>query len=73
MTVITFIQHDGSERMVDGDVGLSLMETALKHDIPGIDADCGGGAICGTSKTQAIDANQVVCASDFAGGMSLKS
>jgi 2Fe-2S ferredoxin len=48
MTVITFVQFDGSERMVDGDVGLSLMETALKHDIPGIDADCGGGAICGT-------------------------
>ena len=48
MTVITFIQHDGSERMVDGDVGLSLMESALKHDVPGIDADCGGGAICGT-------------------------
>jgi 2Fe-2S ferredoxin len=48
MTVITFIQHDGSERIVDGDVGLSLMETALKHDVPGIDADCGGGAICGT-------------------------
>ena len=48
MTVITFIQHDGSERMVDADVGLSLMETALKHDVPGIDADCGGGAICGT-------------------------
>ena len=48
MTVITFIQHDGSKRMVDADVGLSLMETALKHDVPGIDADCGGGAICGT-------------------------
>ena len=36
MMVITFIQHDGSERMVDGDVGLSLMETALKHDVPGL-------------------------------------
>jgi 2Fe-2S ferredoxin len=48
MTVITFIQYDGAERMVDGDVGLSLMESALKHDVPGIDADCGGGAICGT-------------------------
>ena len=48
MTVITFIQHDGSVRMVDGEVGLSLMETAFKHDVPGIDADCGGGAICGT-------------------------
>ena len=45
MTVITFIQHDGSERMVDGEVGLSLMETALKHDVPGIDADCGGGQV----------------------------
>jgi len=48
MTVITFIQHDGAESIVDGDVGLSLMETALKHNVPGIDADCGGGAICGT-------------------------
>ena len=48
MTVITFIQHDGAESMVDGDVGLSLMETALKHNVPGIDADCGGGMACAT-------------------------
>ena len=45
MTVITFIQHDGSERMVDGDVGLSLMETGTCHcfvevsgDIPAPDS-----------------------------------
>ena len=48
MAVITFIQHDGAECMVDGEVGQSLMLVALRHDIPGIDADCGGGAICGT-------------------------
>ena len=42
MTVITFIQHDGSKRMVDGNVGLSLMETALKHDVPELTPTAGG-------------------------------
>ena len=47
MTVITFIQHDGSERMVDGDVGLSLMETALKHDVPWVDGNNEDGYLTG--------------------------
>jgi len=48
MTVITFIEFNGTEHQVDGEVGMSIMETAMKHDIPGIDADCGGSAVCGT-------------------------
>lgn len=48
MPVITFIEFNGTEHQVDGEEGLSLMETAMKHDIPGIDADCGGSAVCGT-------------------------
>ena len=42
MPVITFIEFDGTEHQVDADAGVSVMETALKHNIPGIDADCGG-------------------------------
>jgi 2Fe-2S ferredoxin len=48
MTVVTFIEFDGTEHQVDADPGLSVMELAMKYDVPGIDADCGGGAVCGT-------------------------
>ena len=48
MPVITFIQYDGTEQQVDAEIGASIMQTAMKYDIPGIDADCGGGAVCGT-------------------------
>ena len=48
MPVITFIEFDGTEHQVDAEAGMSVMETAMKYDIPGIDADCGGSAVCGT-------------------------
>ena len=48
MPVIKFIEFDGTEHEVDADVGMSIMEVAMKYDVPGIDADCGGGAVCGT-------------------------
>ena len=48
MPVIKFIEFDGTEHEVDADAGMSVMEVAMKYDVPGIDADCGGGAVCGT-------------------------
>ncbi|MEM6625852.1 MAG: 2Fe-2S iron-sulfur cluster-binding protein [Pseudomonadota bacterium] len=48
MTKITFIEHDGSEHAVDADNGLTVMEVAIKNNIPGIDADCGGACACAT-------------------------
>ena len=48
MPVITFIEFDGTQHQVDSESGLSVMEMAMKHDIPGIYADCGGSAVCGT-------------------------
>ena len=48
MAKITFIQHDGTEQTVDGLPGMTVMETALKHMVPGIDADCGGACACAT-------------------------
>jgi len=48
MPVITFIEFDGTQHQVDADPGMSVMETAMKYDVPGIDADCGGSAVCGT-------------------------
>lgn len=48
MAKITFIQHDGSEQVHDGKTGLSVMEVAVKNNVPGIDADCGGACACAT-------------------------
>ena len=42
MAKITYIEHSGAEHVVDVKDGLSVMEGAVKNNIPGIDADCGG-------------------------------
>ncbi|MGH8808972.1 MAG: 2Fe-2S iron-sulfur cluster-binding protein [Noviherbaspirillum sp.] len=43
-----FVTPHGDERSVEVEAGWSLMEGAREEGIPGIVADCGGGAICGT-------------------------
>lgn len=48
MPTITFIEHDGTEHKVDGEVGLSVMRAAIDNLVPGIDADCGGECSCAT-------------------------
>ena len=48
MVKITFIQHNGTEQTVDALPGMSVMESALKNMVPGIDADCGGACACAT-------------------------
>jgi 2Fe-2S ferredoxin len=48
MAKITYIEHNGTEHVVDVKNGLSVMEGAVKNNIPGIDADCGGACACAT-------------------------
>ncbi len=48
MANITYIRHDGTEHVVDVKTGLSVMEGAVKNNVPGIDADCGGACACAT-------------------------
>ncbi|MFT3722051.1 MAG: 2Fe-2S iron-sulfur cluster-binding protein [Hyphomonadaceae bacterium] len=48
MPKITYIDSSGNERTVEGKNGMTVMETAIKHNIPGIDADCGGACACAT-------------------------
>ena len=45
---ITYIEHDGREHEIEVRPGLSVMEGAVKNNIPGIDADCGGACACAT-------------------------
>jgi 2Fe-2S ferredoxin len=48
MASITFIQPDGTEQTVDGEPGLTVMETAKMNLIEGIEAECGGACACAT-------------------------
>ena len=48
MVKIKYIEHNGKEHEVNVVNGLSVMEGAVQNDIPGIDADCGGGMACAT-------------------------
>ena len=48
MAKITYIEHDGKSHVVDVPNELSVMEGAIQNNIPGIDADCGGGCACAT-------------------------
>ena len=48
MPKITYIDSSGNERTVEGKNGMTVMETAIKHNVPGIDADCGGACACAT-------------------------
>jgi len=48
MGKITFIEFDGTEHEVEAKVGQSVMEAAIRVDVPGIDADCGGACACAT-------------------------
>ncbi len=48
MPKITFIEHDGAKHEVDGELGSTVMEIALRNDIGGIVAECGGSCTCAT-------------------------
>ena len=48
MAKIKYIEHNGKEHEIEVVNGLSVMEGAVQNDIPGIDADCGGGMACAT-------------------------
>ncbi|WP_111731999.1 2Fe-2S iron-sulfur cluster-binding protein [Roseovarius amoyensis] len=48
MAKITYIEHNGTEHVVEVANGLTVMEGARDNNIPGIEADCGGACACST-------------------------
>ena len=48
MPKITYITNDNKNHEIEVQNGLTVMEGAIQNDIPGIDADCGGGMACAT-------------------------
>ena len=56
MVKITFIDTAGAARTVEGEVGSTVMETAIKNGVPGIEAECGGACACSTCHVYIDDA-----------------
>ena len=48
MPKITYVDHAGTARTVEADVGSTVMEAAIRNNVPGIDAECGGACACAT-------------------------
>ena len=48
MPSITFLMKDGTAKSVDAPLGLSVMEIAVKNNIPKIEGACGGSLACAT-------------------------
>lgn len=56
MPTITYVTADGDRHTVEAKPGVSIMQTALAHDIGGIVAECGGSAMCATCHVYVSDA-----------------
>ena len=56
MTSITFTDAAGKTRTVEADDGSTVMETALRNGIAGIEAECGGACACATCHVYVDDA-----------------
>jgi 2Fe-2S ferredoxin len=48
MIQITYIEYDGTEHTIHAQPGVTVMDAAVKGNVPGIDADCGGACACAT-------------------------
>jgi 2Fe-2S ferredoxin len=56
LPTVNYIENSGSKHTVDVSVGLSVMEGAVRNNVPGIDADCGGACACATCHVHIDDA-----------------
>jgi 2Fe-2S ferredoxin len=48
MPNVTFITNDGNSHVLAAENGATLMETAIRNMIQGIEAECGGACACAT-------------------------
>ena len=48
MPKITFVPYRQEEITVEAEIGSTVMETAVRNGVPGIEAECGGACACAT-------------------------
>lgn len=58
MPKVFYVQPDGSERVVDGVAGDTVMSTAVKNGVPGIVGQCGGSLSCATCHVFLAESDQ---------------
>jgi len=56
MPNVTFVLPDGERKTIAGDPGFTVMGVALRHEIAGIEAECGGCLSCATCHVVVDDA-----------------
>ena len=56
MARITFIETDGTPHVVEAEPSMTVMEAAVKNNIRGIAAECGGACACATCHVYVDDA-----------------
>ena len=56
MPKITYIEPDGEQIEAEGEIGSTVMETAILNGVPGIVAECGGACSCATCHVYIDDA-----------------
>lgn len=56
MALVTYVEHNGTERRVEVPSGDSVMQGAVNNLIEGIVAECGGGLACATCHCYVDDA-----------------
>lgn len=56
MPNVTFITQDGNAHVLAAENGATLMETAIRNMIQGIEAECGGACACATCHVYVDDA-----------------
>ncbi|MFY9287435.1 MAG: 2Fe-2S iron-sulfur cluster-binding protein [Alphaproteobacteria bacterium] len=45
---VTFIMRDGSQRLLEAQVGQSLLDVSRQHNIDDVEGACGGAMACST-------------------------
>ena len=48
MPKVIFVHNDGTRRILDADLGDTVMATAVRNGVPGIVGECGGNRSCAT-------------------------
>lgn len=56
MAKITYVSFDGTEFVAEAQNGSTVMENAIRNQVPGIEAECGGACACATCHVYVDDA-----------------
>jgi ferredoxin, 2Fe-2S len=56
LPTVKYNEFNGTEHAIEVETGLTVMEGAISHSIPGIDAECGGACACATCHVYVDDA-----------------